>query len=315
MPPEGPRLTVAEANLLTIWLDAGTPYPPGNGPNAPEYEDDQNAVSTAQAKFWSFAPLRKSEPPMVQSANCIRTPVDRFLVATLEAKGLTLNSEAERRVLIRRLSFDLIGSPPTPEEVAAFVEDPSPNAYEKLVDRLLASPQFGERWARHWLDLARYADSGGYEDDDNRPLAYPYRDFVIRAFNNDLPYDTFLRWQLAGDELEPNNPLALAATGFATAGPLQTFFPKKRDRYDELDDIVSTVGTAMLGLTVGCARCHDHKYDPIPMRDYYRLQAVFSGSHREERSLPWDVSELQRQRTAQRDYFSPGDRTIDPRPP
>ena len=303
MPPKGPPLTVAELALLTCWLDAGAPYPQGTGPVASIDDEDKSSVTSADAAFWAFAPLHRSAPPAVQNKAWSRTLVDPFVLSKLEAQGLAPNQDLDRRTLIRRLSFDLIGLPPTPDEIDAFVKDRSPDAVNVLVDRLLASPHYGERWAQHWLDLARYADSGGYEDDNNRPHAYAYRDFVIRALNDDLPYGTFLRWQIAGDEIEPNNPLAVAATGFVTAGPLQTFFPQKRDRYDELDDIVSTMGTAMLGLTVGCARCHDHKHDPIPMRDYYRLQAVFAGSHRVERPLPVSMAEAEQLRMAEIAYF------------
>jgi cyclophilin family peptidyl-prolyl cis-trans isomerase len=297
MPREGPPLSVSDVALLTAWIDAGADYPPGAGPtSASAGEDEAGSVSAADATFWSFAPLQTQAPPAVKDPSPAASVVDRFLLARLEEKGISFSAPADRRTLIRRLSFDLRGLPPSPEEVAAFAANPSPDAYEKLVDGLLQSPHFGEHQARDWLDLARYADSGGYEDDDNRPYAYTYRDFVIRAFNEDLPFDTFVRWQVAGDELAPNNRQALAATGFVTAGPLQTFYPRKRDRYDELDDIVSTVGSAMLGLTVGCARCHDHKFDPIPQRDYYHLQAVFAGSRREERFLsPDDGSEFNHQ--------------------
>ena len=177
-----------------------------------------------------------------------------------------------------------------PREIAAFVNDASPDATQKLIDRLLADPQYGERWGRHWLDLTRYADSNGYENDGDRPNAYPYRDFVVQAFNDDLPYNTFLAWQLAGDEILPGDGRAVAATGFLTAGPLLTSNTQLEDeirryRYDELDDVLSTTGGAMLGLTVGCARCHDHKYDAIPTRDYYRLQAAFIGTKRQDVEL------------------------------
>src|SRR5262249_7210567 len=193
--------------------------------------------------------------------------------------GLSPNPAVDRRTLIRRATFDLIGLPPSPEEVEAFVNDPAPDAYAKLIDRLLASPHHGEKWARHWLDVARLAEGHGYEPDYDRPVAYHYRDFVIKAFNQDLPYDTFVKWQIAGDELAPDNPLALMATGFLAAGMHSTQITAnlvEKERYEQLDDMGRTLGTAMLGLTVGCARCHDHKYDPIPTKDYYRLIAAFT---------------------------------------
>src|SRR5205085_57924 len=182
--------------------------------------------------------------------------------------------------------FDLLGLPPSPGEVRAFLADPAPDAYETLVERLLASPHYGERWGRHWLDLARYADSDGLESDEDRPTAYHYRDFVIRALNDDMPFTTFVQWQLAGDEYEPDNPLAVSATGFLTAGTHAVLADnlmeeeKVRERYNELDDLVSTTGIAFLGMTLGCARCHDHKYDPIPTRDYYRMAAAFNSCDR-----------------------------------
>ena len=190
--------------------------------------------------------------------------------------------------MIRRLYFDLIGLPPTPQELDAIRADASSDWYEKLVDKLLANEHFGERQARHWLDVARYADSDGYEPDADRPGMYHYRDFVIRSFNSDLPFDTFVKWQLAGDEYAPQNPEALAATGFLAAGPVSVLTikdegtPAERAQYraDEMDDMVSTVGSAMLGMTVACARCHDHKYDPIPTRDYYRMAAAFTSTKR-----------------------------------
>jgi hypothetical protein len=194
-------------------------------------------------------------------------------------------------VLIRRAYFDLIGLPPAPEEVDAFVNDPDPAAYEKLIDRLLESPHYGERWARHWMDVARFAESHGYEQDYDRPNAYPYRDFLIKAFNQDLPYNQFISWQLAGDELAPNDQLAMTATGFLGAGAFPTQLTEmefETARYDELDDMGNTLSTAFLGLSVGCARCHDHKYDPIPSSDYYRLLATFTKTIRNEVDIDLD---------------------------
>jgi hypothetical protein len=291
MPPrDDPSLTAAEIALLRRWIAEGATWSAGGtAPAAPGRKE--MVVTNADRQHWAFRPLASLQPPTVRRGDRVRTDVDRFVLAGLETRGLAPAAEADRRVLIRRLTFDLIGLPPTPEEVEAFVHDPAVDAYEKLVDRLLASPAYGERWARHWLDLARYADSDGYENDGDRPTAYPYRDFVIRAFNRELPYDRFLRWQLAGDELAPEEEDARAATGFLAAGPVVATDTKLEDelrryRANELDDVVSTTMASMLGLTVGCARCHDHKYDPIPTRDYYRLLAAFTTMRRTQHPLP-----------------------------
>jgi mono/diheme cytochrome c family protein len=281
MPLREPKLPEAEIAALAAWIKAGAAYERTLA--VPESGDKSREGP------WSFRPLRVSEPPAVRDAGWCRTAVDRFILAALEAKGIAPNRPADRRTLIRRATFDLIGLPPAPDEIEAFVADPAatPDAYARLVDRLLDSPHFGERWGRHWLDVARYADSAGYESDDDRPGAHHYRDFVIRAFNRDMPFDRFVKWQLAGDEYAPDDPEARAATGFCTVGPVvetKNGTPAEREkyRYDELDDIVSTVGSAFLGLTVGCARCHDHKFDPVPTRDYYALAAAFATSKRTE---------------------------------
>jgi len=239
------------------------------------------------ASHWAFAPLGTTEPPSPRDGGWGRTPIDAFILQRLETAGLRPNAPLDRRRLIRRVYFDVLGSPPAPEQVRAFVSDPDPDAYARLVDQLLDHPAYGERWGRHWLDLARYADSDGQEADRDRPTAYHYRDFVIRALNEDMPYDRFVRWQIAGDEMAPDDPMAIAATGFLVAGP-RTLLDvpmeeeKLRNRYNELDDMISTTGLALLGLSVGCARCHDHKFDPIPTRDYYRLMAVFHSGDRAE---------------------------------
>ena len=256
---------------------------------------------------WGFKRLWRPEVPRVKDSAWVRTPIDAFIGSGLERVGLAPAAPAERRVLIRRVAFDIHGLPPTPEELDAFARDARPDAYEKLVERLLASPHYGERWGRHWLDLARYADSDGQEADADRPTAYRYRDFVIRALNDDLPYDTFVRRQLAGDEYEPDHPEAIAATGFLTAGP-HAALPVRlleeeriRERYNELDDILSATGTAFLGLSMGCARCHDHKYDPIPMRDYYRMLAAFNAGERAEVPL-LPPAEIPAWRKSQREW-------------
>jgi hypothetical protein len=211
--------------------------------------------------------------------------VDAFILAKLRSKGLSLAPEADRPTLLRRLKFDLVGLPPTSDEIDAFVNDPAPDAYERRVEQFLASPRYGERWARHWLDVVRFAESDGFETNTPRANAWPYRDYVIRAFNADLPYDRFVAEQLAGDALGAD-----VATGFLVAGaddlvkspdPALTL----QQRADELHDMVATVGSAFLGLTVGCARCHDHKFDPVSQHDYHALKAVFAGVHHGERPV------------------------------
>jgi hypothetical protein len=295
MPPKG-KLSAKEIDVLTQWVKMGAPDPRTGTATA------SRTIDVAKARdYWAFKPLTNPVPPEVRDAGWCRTPLDRFILAKLDAKGLTPNPPIDRRKLIRRVTFDLVGLPPTPEEIDAFVNDPSPDAYPKLIDRLLASPHFGERWARHWLDLARFGESHGYEQDYDRPNAYHYRDFVIKAFNADLPYDTFVKWQIAGDELDPDNPLALMATGFLAAGTHATQITAnqaEKERYDELDDMTRTIGTTMLGLTVGCARCHDHKFDPIPNADYYRLVATFATTVRSDYDVNLDPSGDRKAKTA-----------------
>ncbi|MDP3069495.1 MAG: DUF1549 and DUF1553 domain-containing protein [Opitutaceae bacterium] len=255
---------------------------------------------------WAFQPLTRPAAPAAKNTGWARNDLDRFILAAQEARGLTPNPEASRAVLIRRLAYGLTGLPPTPEEVAAFVNDRAPAAYERLVDRLLASAHYGEQWGRHWLDVARYADSNGYRYDDDQPEAYHYRDFVIRALNTDLPYDQFVRWQLAGNELAPANIDAQAATGFCAIGPKERDEGppdvRKQIRYDELDDIVATTSSALLGLTLGCARCHDHKTEPISTREYYQLVRVFNAG---ERTVIDGARPLTpEQETMQREWFA-----------
>ncbi len=234
-------------------------------------------LSASDEKFWSFVPPRKSNPPEVKHKDRVVTPIDAFILARLEAQGLTLNPPADRLTLLRRVTYDLTGLPPTLAEQEAFLKDSAPDAYRKVVDRLLASPRYGERWAQHWLDLVRYAESDGFKADVHRPLAHQYRDYVIRAFNEDLPYDRFVRQQLAGDELEPDNPQALIATGLNRLWPDEDNAANLEQRRQEiLDDVTDTMGSVFLGLTIGCARCHDHKYDPTTQSDYYQLQAFFA---------------------------------------
>ncbi len=246
-----------------------------------------------ETELWSLKDVSRPPVPAVADEADVRNPIDRFVLALLEERGLRPVGEADRRVLIRRLSFDLLGLPPAPERVRRFVGDPDPLAYEKLVDEFLDSPHFGERWATHWLDIAHYADTHGFERDKRRDHAWRYRDYVIRAFNEDKPYDRFLREQIAGDVIAPDNPDAVVATGFLAAGPwdfvgqVETKSPvlRRAVRADDLDDMVTQVMTATVGMTVNCARCHDHKLDPVSQRDYYNLWAVFAGAKRAERDI------------------------------
>jgi hypothetical protein len=287
MPRAGPKLAEREAAWLRRWVAEGATWPDGVTlkPRAGGMEE----------AWWSLRELTRPPAPGVTDRTWARTPVDPYILAALEQRGLRPSPEAGRRALLRRLSFDLTGLPPTPEEIDAFVGDPRPDAYERIVDRLLASPAYGERWGRHWLDVAHYADTHGYDKDKRRDSAWPYRDWVIRALNADLPYRDFVRGQLAGDVLRPGDPDGVVATGFVVAGPWdfvghvelrEGTVDKEKTRLIDRDDMVTNAAGTFLSLTVGCARCHDHKFDPIPTRDYYRLQAVFAGVERGPRALP-----------------------------
>jgi hypothetical protein len=283
MPPKSGPLSREQIKTLRAWIDQGAIWP--DTPSAPTSGRRGMVVTDEDRRHWSYQPLPAIDPPAVPDGAWCRTPVDRFIVAALETRGIHANGPADRRTLIRRLYCDLLGLPPTPEDVEALLADARPTAYEELVERLLASPHYGERWGRHWLDVARYADSDGIESDADRPNAYPYRDFVIQAFNEDLSYQEFVRWQLAGDEYAPDDRRARAATGFLTGAPTEVLDvpmeeEKLRLRFNELDDMAVTTASAFLGLTLGCARCHDHKFDAIPTRDYYRLQCAFTTTAR-----------------------------------
>jgi hypothetical protein len=232
-----------------------------------------------QREFWSFQPVKPQTPPTAQQSKWVRTPIDAFVAAKLEAKGIAPGQPADKITLLRRATFDLTGLPPTPEEVDAFLADKSPQAFEKVVDRLLASPQYGERWGRHWLDLARYAESEGFKADETRPNAWRYRDYVIQSLNADKPYDRFVQEQIAGDELWPESPEARVATGFHRNYPDESNARVLQQRRQEiLDDVTDATGAVFMGLTYGCARCHNHKFDPILQADYYRLQAFFANT-------------------------------------
>ena len=298
MPPKG-KLPDEEIAVLETWVKSGAHDPRTETPPAPQPRKTSDIAAARQ--LWSFRPLQAPSPPKVAAEGWCRTPIDRFILAKLEAKAIKPNDAVSRRQLARRVYFDLIGLPPTPEELAAFLNDSRPDAYDRLIDHLLESPHYGERWGRHWLDLARFAESHGFEHDYDRLSAYHYRDFVIEALNQDMPYDTFVKWQIAGDELAPNDNLALKATGYLAAGVHSTQITAnqvEKERYDELDDIVSTIGTSMLGLTIGCARCHDHKYDPIPTRDYYRFLSTFTTTVRSEIDLNLDRTDYEKAKAA-----------------
>jgi hypothetical protein len=237
----------------------------------------EKPITAEDRGHWSFRPPVRPESPATKDKSWTRNPIDAFVLQGLEEAGLKPSPEASKRVLIRRLTFDLTGLPPTPVEVETFVKDEKPDAYERVVDRLLASPHHGERWAQHWLDLARYADTDGFEFDQARPNAWRYRDWVVDAINRDLPYDQFVRLQLAGDEVALDEPSAFVATGFNRCYPdMVDLNDQKLRRQNALNDITETTSLVFIGLTLGCARCHDHKFDPIRQSDFYRLQAFFT---------------------------------------
>lgn len=274
MPPDE-KLSAAEIAAITKWVEMGLPWPEASGIAAAKKE---MVVSDADRQHWSFRPVLDPAPPEVKNGDWPSTSIDRFILAKLEQAGLKPSPAADRRTLIRRAYYDLIGLPPSWEEVQAFANDPAETstAFGTVIDRLLASPRYGERWARHWLDVARFADTKDgvlmYGDDRVRPYAYTYRDYVIRAFNEDLPYDRFVQEQLAADLIEPKvEPWRLAAMGYLTLGRMYD-----NNIHDIIDDQIDTVSRGFLGLTVSCARCHDHKYDPIPTADYYSLYGVFA---------------------------------------
>jgi mono/diheme cytochrome c family protein len=282
MPPSG-KLPERGVATLERWVRQGAPWPAGDHATAasPGSTRPRGGLTDEDRAYWAFQPLADPEPPAVADAAAdaawARNPIDGFILARLRGEGLSPAPEADRRTLIRRLSFDLTGLPPTPEAIAAFEADNRPDAYDRLVEALLEGPRYGERWARHWLDLVRYAESDGYRQDAYRPQAWPYRDWVVAAFNRDLPYDAFLRAQLAGDELDPDSPEMRVATSYFRLG---TYEFNQRDvpaqRAAILGDITDVTAEAVLGLGMGCARCHDHKFDPILQEDYFRLQAFFA---------------------------------------
>jgi hypothetical protein len=271
MPPRNP-LKKQHIEDLAGWVRLGAPWPGASRASAPARSE--TSLGSRDRAHWSFQRVQRPALPTLRNPGWVANPIDAFVLARLEARGLEPSAPVSRRQLIRRVSFDLIGLPPSPEEVDAFLDDNSPNAYERLVDRLLASPRYGERWGRHWLDVVRFAQTNGYERDSEKPNAWRYRDYVIQSFNDDKPYDRFVLEQLAGDELDPATDAARTATAFYRLGVWDDEPDDLRQaEFDNLDDMLSTTGEAFLGLTLGCARCHDHKFDPISQEDYYSLLA------------------------------------------
>lgn len=271
MPPSGPPLDATEIAKLRAWIDHGAAWP-------------DELAGRESYEHWAYVPPRSHTPPTVKDVGRVRSPIDAFLIAPLEKKGFTFAADAAPRTLLRRLHLDLIGLPPTPEEVENFLNDQGPDAYERLVDRLLASPHFGERWGRHWLDLARFAESDGYENDRLRPDAWRYRDWVIDAVNRDLPFDEFTIEQLAGDLLKDATVSQKVATGFHrnTLWNSAASADKEEFRTRAVKDRTDTTATIWLGLTSGCAQCHSHKYDPLSQREYYQLYAFFNNTDHED---------------------------------
>jgi hypothetical protein len=302
MPPmENDKLTPEQVELLRQWIAEGARWPEPGG--AAEWSGTKEGVAVVTSggrspewtnrkykpeDLWAYQPLRRPAVPVVGSA-LLPNPIDAFIRQKQVARGVAPAPPADRRTLIRRLTFDLTGLPPTPQEIEAFVRDATPDAYDRLVRRLLANPHYGEQQARHWLDVVRYADTSGFSNDFERPNAWRYRDYVIRSFNADKPYDRFVLEQLAGDELDPSDPELLLAAGFLRMGPWEhtAMTVAAVTRQDYLDDVTHSVGVTFLGQALRCARCHDHKFDPIPTKDYYRLQAVFATTHFAERAVPF----------------------------
>src|SRR5262245_36502219 len=280
MPLQQPRLSDQEVADLSAWVKAGAIWP--ESPAASSSPSPEYRITPEQRAFWAFQPVRKSAPPEVKNRAWVESPIDQFLLAKMEATGVVPVKPADKRTLIRRAYFDLIGLPPTAEEAQAFVNDQSASAFEKVVDRLLASPHYGERWGRYWLDIARYSDDRlDSEVDAPYANAFRYRDWVIQALNDDMPYDVFVKAQIAGDLLDPGKTKQYApGLGFYALSP----------DTESQEDRVDATGRAFLGLTTGCAQCHNHKFDPIPTKDYYSLLGVFRSTRKAElRFVPEDV--------------------------
>jgi len=282
MPMDGTKLAPEQIQAIQDWIDQGAPWDastPSAQPTAQPDAVEDAPIPAAARKYWAFQKPVRYPVPVTRHASANANPIDAFVTKAMEERGLDPAPEADPRTLVRRAYLDLTGLPPTPAEVAAYLNDRSPDRWERLIDRLLASRHYGERWGRHWLDVARYADSNGFEHDFDRPNAWRYRDYVIRAFNEDKPYNVFLEEQIAGDELDHVTGDSLIATGFLRCYAKVGFREKDNPqfRYDYLDDMIATIGRGILGLTVQCARCHNHKFDPISQKDYYRMEAALFG--------------------------------------
>ena len=301
MPLGGSPLNSEQVTDFELWVQSGAPMPAPSKPVAP----GESVLFQMGKTHWSFQPLKTPSVPTVKNKAWVKNPIDNFILTKLESKNLLPAQKLGKRALIRRVTYDLIGLPPTTEEVEAFVSDNSPNAYEKVVDRLLVSPHYGEKWGRHWLDLVRYAETNSYERDNPKPNAFRYRDYVIDSLNKDIPYNQFLTEQLAGDEMPNARPEAIIGTGFYRLG-IWDDEPTDREqaRYDGFDDIVTTVGQTTMGLTFDCARCHDHKIDPILQKDYYQLVSFFQGINHFRNGGPTDEKPLFATTKAKEDYLT-----------
>jgi len=276
MPPakkgQSQKLAAEEIALLKNWVASGAKWPAERTLDLFE----RTTEVRGGRDWWSLQPIHRPQVPQVRTAETVKNPIDAFVLARLEQNQIVPAPTADKRTMLRRLYFDLTGLPPTQAEIEAFVADNSPQAWEKVVDAQLSSPQYGERWARYWLDLVRYADTSGYERDQEKPFAWKYRDWVVNAFNQDLPYDRFVIEQLAGDEIADRSEDSVIATGFLRLGTWNDEPNEPLDyQYERLEDLVHTTSTAFLGLTVKCARCHSHKFDAITQEDYYRMASTF----------------------------------------
>ena len=292
MPKDSPPLTKSEIETLEKWITEGAQWPDG-------FDIPEPAITSTD--WWSWNPIVRQEIPKLENPYAARFPlenaVDAFILYNLIEKGLKPSAPADRRVLIRRVYYDLLGLPPTPEQIETFVESSDPMAYERLIDDLLASPAYGERWARHWLDIVKYADTAGYDKDKLRPNAWPYRDYVIKSFNQDKPYARFVREQLAGDQLFPGTEDGILGLGFVAAGPWdfighvevpETKIDGRIARYIDRDEMVTNAMNTFVSTTVQCARCHNHKFDAVTQQHYYNLQSVFAAVDKAERSYGVD---------------------------